>query len=39
MLSGFGLCNDLPKNGGRIFICNLINQYQGFHKEKFPSTE
>ena len=28
-----------PQNGGRIFICNLVNQYQEFHKETFPSTE
>ena len=35
----FGLCKDFPKNCGKIFICNLINQDQKFHKEKFPSTE
>ena len=34
-----GLCKDFPKNGSRIFICNLINEEQEFHKEKFPSTE
>ena len=30
---------DFPKNGGRTFICNIINQYQEFHKEKSPNTE